>query len=44
MDDEGGSPHLSMSLIYRETQHFHHTPLLTAHPAVMADWQQTSIS
>lgn len=29
MDDEGGSPHLSMSVIFGEKQHFHATPLLT---------------
>ena len=29
MDDEGGSNHLSMSVIFGEKQHFHEIPLLT---------------
>ncbi|MFO7913253.1 MAG: hypothetical protein R6V15_13925 [Desulfotignum sp.] len=29
MDDEGGSPHLSMSVIFGEKKYFHEIPLLT---------------
>ncbi|MFN2357690.1 MAG: hypothetical protein ABR534_08120 [Desulfotignum sp.] len=43
MDDEGGSSHLSMSVMYREATHFHDTPLLMTRTGAMADCCKTSI-
>ncbi|MEE4364301.1 MAG: hypothetical protein V2J08_10225 [Desulfotignum sp.] len=41
MDDEGGSPHLSMSVIFGGKQHFHGIPLLTTGTEISASWYKT---
>ncbi len=37
MDDEGGSCHLSISVIFIKDRHFHHIPLSMTRADAMAD-------
>jgi hypothetical protein len=37
MDDEGGSSHLSISVIFEEKPYFYHSPLLLTRTGPMAD-------
>ncbi|HKJ98514.1 MAG TPA: hypothetical protein VJ959_06305 [Desulfotignum sp.] len=43
MDDEGGSPHLSMSVIFGEKKYFHKIPLLTTGSENTARWCKTDM-